>query len=100
MVARAAMVPVLEPSDSEEARIFTKLAFTYSEKYDTPVIVRTTTRLSHSQGVVHPEERENVPDKPYEKNIEKKCTDAGECEETACDRGTAAEADGGRCLSL
>ena len=71
MVARAAMVPVLEPSDSEEARIFTKLAFTYSEKYDTPVIVRTTTRLSHSQGVVHPEERENVPDKPYEKNIEK-----------------------------
>lgn len=71
MVARAAMVPVLEPSDSEEARIFTKLAFTYSEKYDTPVIVRTTTRLSHSQGVVHPEERENIPDKPYEKNIEK-----------------------------
>lgn len=71
MVARAAMVPVLEPSDSEEARVFTKLAFTYSEAYDTPVIVRTTTRLSHSQGVVHPEEREEIPDKPYVKNIEK-----------------------------
>lgn len=71
MVARAAMVPVLEPSDSEEARVFTKLAFTYSETYDTPVIVRTTTRLSHSQGVVHPEEREEIPDKPYVKNIEK-----------------------------
>lgn len=71
MVARAAMVPVLEPSDSEEARVFTKLAFEYSEKYDTPVIVRTTTRLSHSQGVVHPEERMEISDKPYEKNIEK-----------------------------
>lgn len=71
MVARAAMVPVLEPSDNEEARVFTKLAFTYSEAYDTPVIVRTTTRLSHSQGVVHPEEREEIPDKPYVKNIEK-----------------------------
>lgn len=71
MVARAAMVPVLEPSDSEEARIFTKLAFTYSETYDTPIIVRTTTRLSHSQGVVHPEERVEVPDKPYVRNIEK-----------------------------
>ena len=71
MVARAAMVPVLEPSDSEEARVFTKLAFEYSEKDDTPVIVRTTTRLSHSQGVVHPEERMEISDKPYEKNIEK-----------------------------
>ena len=71
MVVRAAMVPVLEPSDIEEARVFTKLAFEYSEKYDTPVIVRTTTRLSHSQGVVHPEERMEISDKPYEKNIEK-----------------------------
>lgn len=71
MVARAAMVPVLEPSDSEEARIFTKLAFQYSEQYDTPIIVRTTTRLSHSQGIVHPETREEVPDKPYVRNIAK-----------------------------
>lgn len=71
MVARAAMVPVLEPSDSEEARVFTKLAFEYSEKYDTPVIVRTTTRLAHSQGIVHPEERTEVSDKPYERNIQK-----------------------------
>lgn len=71
MVARAAMVPVLEPSDSEEAREFTKLAFALSEQYDTPVMVRTTTRLAHSQGLVHLEERENVPDRPYEKNIAK-----------------------------
>lgn len=71
MVARAAMVPVLEPSDSEEARIFTKLAFELSEKYDTPMIVRTTTRLAHSQGIVHPEERIEPPDKPYVCNIQK-----------------------------
>ena len=42
-----------------------------SEKYDTPVIVRTTTRLSHSQGTVILEEREEVPDKKYERDISK-----------------------------
>ena len=67
-VARAAQVPVLEPSDSQEAKDFTKLAFTLSEEYDTPVIVRTTTRLSHSQGPVTLEERVEPEDKPYEKN--------------------------------
>ena len=54
MVARAAMLPVLEPSDSAEAKEFTKYAFDLREKYDTPVIVRSTTRLSHSQGLVEP----------------------------------------------
>lgn len=71
MVARAAMVPVLEPADSEEARVFTKLAFEYSEKYDTPVMIRTTTRLAHSQCLVNLEERQNIPDKPYVTNIRK-----------------------------
>ena len=71
MVARAAMVPVLEPSDSEEARLFTKLAFEYSEKYDTPVILRATTRLSHSQGVVNLEDRIEVEDKEYVHNFSK-----------------------------
>ena len=70
-VARAAQVPVLEPSDSQEAKDFMKFAFEMSEKYDTPVIVRTTTRLSHSQGMVTLEERQEVPDKPYERNIGK-----------------------------
>ncbi len=70
-VARAAQVPVLEPSDSQEAKDFMKFAFTLSEKYDTPVILRTTTRLSHSQGMVTLEEREEIPDKPYERNIGK-----------------------------
>ena len=44
-VARAAQIPVLEPADSQEAKDFTKFAFELSEKYDTPVILRTTTRL-------------------------------------------------------
>ena len=57
MVARAAMVPVIEPSDSEEARVFIKRAFELSEEYDTPIIVRETTRLAHSQGLVNLEER-------------------------------------------
>ncbi len=71
MVARAAMVPVLEPSDSQEAKDFTKLAFAFSEKYDTPMMVRTTTRLAHSQGLVSLDEREEVADKPYVKDIRK-----------------------------
>lgn len=71
MVARSAMVPVLEPSDSEEARVFTKLAYELSEKYDTPVMLRTTTRLSHSQGVVNLEDRVEVEDKAYERNMRK-----------------------------
>lgn len=71
MVARAAMIPVLEPSDSSEAKEFTKLAFELSEEYDTPIILRTTTRLAHSQGVVILEERQDIPDKPYVKDIGK-----------------------------
>lgn len=71
MIARAAMIPVLEPSDSSEAKEFTKLAFELSEEYDTPVILRTTTRLAHSQGVVNLYERQDIPDKPYVKNIAK-----------------------------
>ncbi len=67
-VARAAMVPVLEPSDSQEAKDFVKLAYEISEKFDTPVIVRTTTRLAHSQGTVTLEERVEPEDKPYERN--------------------------------
>lgn len=71
MVARAAMIPVLEPSDSAEAKEFTKYAFDLSEKYDTPVIVRSTTRLSHSQGLVELEERAEPFDIPYERDMAK-----------------------------
>lgn len=70
-VARAAQVPVIEPSDSQEAKEFMKFAYDISEKYDTPVIVRTTTRLSHSQGMVTLEDRKEVPDKEYVRDISK-----------------------------
>lgn len=71
MVARAAQLPVLEPSDSAEAKDFVKVAFELSEKYDRPFVYRTTTRLAHSQGIVELHEREQVEDKPYVKDIKK-----------------------------
>ncbi len=52
--AKAAKLPMLEPSDSQEAKDFTKLAFNISEKFDTPVFIRPTTRISHSKTVVTP----------------------------------------------
>ena len=71
MVARAAQVPVLEPSDSMEAKEYMKAAFQISEVFDRPVILRTTTRLAHSQGIVELYDREEVEDVPYERNIAK-----------------------------
>lgn len=70
-VARAAKVPVLEPSDSSEAKEYVKFAFDLSEKYDTPVIVRSTTRLSHSQGMVELNDRIELEDKPYVRDFAK-----------------------------
>lgn len=71
MVARAAKLPVLEPSDSAEAKEFMKLAFELSEKFDRPVVYRTTTRLAHSQGIVELSNRQEIPDKEYIKNVQK-----------------------------
>ena len=71
MIARSAHVPVLEPSDSQEAKDFVKLAYEISEKYDTPVILRTTTKLSHSQGIVALEDRVEVADKDYARDVKK-----------------------------
>ena len=71
MVARAAQLPVIEPSDSSEAKEFIKVAFDLSEKFDRPFVYRTTTRLAHSQGLVELNERKEIEDKPYEKNIRK-----------------------------
>ncbi len=71
MVARAANVPVLEPSDSKECKEYVKLGMELSEKYDTPVIIRLTTRVSHSQGIVEMEERQEVVLKDYKKDIAK-----------------------------
>ena len=71
MVARAAQIPVIEPSDSAEAKDFFKAAFELSERFDRPFIFRTTTRLAHSQGLVELCGRVEPEDKPYEKNIRK-----------------------------
>ncbi len=69
--ALSAHVPMLEPSDSEECLEYTKKAFALSEKYDTPVILRLTTRVSHSRSLVDVGERKPVPKKPYKKDIRK-----------------------------
>lgn len=66
--AIAAKVPMLEPSDSREAKEFAKIAFEMSEKYDTPVILRTCTRIAHSQCSVELEEPAVSPLKEYVKN--------------------------------
>ena len=66
--AKASKIMMLEPSDSSECKEFTKLAFTLSERFDTPVFLRLTTRVSHSQSLVELRERENDELKAYEKN--------------------------------
>jgi indolepyruvate ferredoxin oxidoreductase alpha subunit len=65
MYAALATVPVLEPSDAQEALDFTKLAFELSELFDTPVIVRSTTRLSHTRSPVTLGERHEPPARPF-----------------------------------
>ncbi len=69
--AAAAKIPMLEPSDSEECQSFTRLAFTLSEEYDTPVLLRLSTRVSHSQSLISLGEREDIALKDYEKNPQK-----------------------------
>ena len=69
--AKAAKIPMLEPSDSLECRDYTKMAFDLSEQFDTPVLVRLSTRVSHSQSLVELGEREVHSVKEYQKNIAK-----------------------------
>ena len=71
MVARAAQLPVIEPSDSSEAKEYIKMAFELSEQFDRPIVYRTTTRLAHSQGLVALEDRKVPEDKSYVKDIRK-----------------------------
>jgi len=66
-----AKIPVLTPSDSQEAKDFTKLGFELSEKYDVPVILRITTRIAHSKTIVELKDRVEVEDKGYTKDITK-----------------------------
>lgn len=69
--ARMAGVPLLEPSDSAEAKEFTALAFDISEEFDTPVLVRTTTRVSHNRGVVELGPRVDRPVTGFDRNPQK-----------------------------
>lgn len=62
--AFAAKVPMLEPSDASEAKEFLKIAYRISEEFDTPVLLRTTTRVSHVKGIVTIDEPELPPVKP------------------------------------
>ena len=69
--AAASKIMMLEPADSSECKEFTKAAFSLSEEFDTPVFIRLSTRVSHSQSMVELCEPEDVELKPYEKNIGK-----------------------------
>ena len=68
---RGAGVPVLEPADAQECKDFMRFAYDVSEKYDTVVMVRSNTRISHSRGIVQLGERVARENIPYEKNIQK-----------------------------
>ncbi len=69
--AKASKIAMLEPSDSQECKEFTRRAFELSEEFDTPVFIRLSTRVSHSQSLVEIGERAEIELKPYEKNIGK-----------------------------
>ena len=69
--ARAAKLPMLEPSDSQEALEFFRRAYDLSEEYDCPVFVKMCTRIAHSQSAVETGERVTPPEHPYTKNIAK-----------------------------
>ena len=69
--SRFSKIPMLEPSDSQEAKDFTIKAFEISERFDTPVLVRTTTRISHSRSTVALGKMANIKDREYEKNSKK-----------------------------
>jgi indolepyruvate ferredoxin oxidoreductase alpha subunit len=67
--AKFAKIPMLEPADSQEAKDFVKLAFDLSEKFDTPVFLRTTTRVSHSKSVVRIEQPVKAEDRTEIKHL-------------------------------
>ncbi len=69
--AAAAKVPMLEPSDSAECLAFAKAAYEISEQFDTPVLLRLSTRVAHSRSLVALGERADPPRRAYEKNPQK-----------------------------
>ncbi len=76
-VAKHAKIACVEPSDSQECKDFTKAAYEISERFDMPVLLRTTTRVSHSKSLVELEDRVEPPVIPYVRNVPKfNCTPA------------------------
>lgn len=69
--AIAAKIPMLEPADSKEALEFSKMAFSLSEEFETPVLVKMCTRISHSQGIVTCGERQEIEKRPYVKDTKR-----------------------------
>ena len=69
--AKFMKIALLEPSDSQEAKDFVAAGLEISEQFDTPVMLRTTTRISHSKSLVVLKERQEIPVKPYQKNVAK-----------------------------
>lgn len=66
-----AKIPLFEPGDSQECLDMVKEAFRVSEQYDTPVLVRLTTRTCHSKGIAECSDREEVAIREYRKNANK-----------------------------
>ncbi len=70
-LARMAKVPVIEPSNPQECKDFVGVAFELSETYQTPVMLRTTTRVAHTRGLVELGERQEVPRRPFTPDIKR-----------------------------
>ena len=71
LLASAARIPILEPSSCQEARDYVIAAFELSERFDTPVMIRTTTRISHGKAPVKVGTRKTIPYRPYRKQPDK-----------------------------
>ena len=67
-------IPVIEPSDSQECKDYMKEAYEISERYDTPIMMRVTTRVAHGTGIVTLDERKDVPIKTYVRDVHKNAT--------------------------
>lgn len=72
--AKFAKIGLFEPSTSQEAKDMIKEAYKVSEKYDTPILYRVTTRLCHSKGIVNCVDREEIKIKGYVKDVKKRVT--------------------------
>jgi indolepyruvate ferredoxin oxidoreductase alpha subunit len=72
LMAIASKVPMLEPADSAECKHYVKTAFELSEKYDTPILIRLSTRVSHSQSLVQLSERQDISLREYAKDTAKR----------------------------